>query len=495
MICSNRKLSFFAVLVTTFGSSSVIATNGMNLEGYGPVAAAMGGASMAYDNGTAAVMNNPATIGLMSAPHRMDVAVGNLGPDITATLNAASMSADSSATSFIMPAFGWAMKNGKMTYGVGVFAQGGMGTEFGSNSWMSNPGQQAISPNLVNRSEVGVGRALVPLTYQVTDQLIVGGSVDFVWAGMDLKMGMNEAQFGDLANPASQQQGMASGTLVDGFNALYEKGAGTGISQLHYAHFDFSNSSDFTGEAFGKGFAGKLGLTFKVNDMISIGATYHSKTNLSDLETSNATMTMAVNGDGGLMSGGAATGYTDMTIPVTGKISVNDFQWPATMGVGVAVTPMKGLMLVADVKQIGWADVMKNFDMTFTADNVATNGNFAGAVMDMKLFQNWEDQTVYSVGGSFAVTDELTVRGGANRGKNPIPSTYLNALFPAIVQNHITAGVGYKLRGGSNVDLSVTKALEAKVTSAGGVTSAHAQFNWQFMYSHCSKSHNCRRWV
>ena len=485
MICSNRKLSFFAVLVTAFSSSSVIATNGMNLEGYGPVAAAMGGASMAYDNGTAAVMNNPATIGLMSAQHRLDVAVGNLGPDVIATLNSASMSADSSATSFIMPAFGWAMKNGKMTYGVGVFAQGGMGTEFGSSSWMSNPGQQATSPNLVNRSEVGVGRALIPLSYQVTDQLIVGGSVDFVWAGMDLQMGMNEAQFGDLIG--SQTQGTASGSLVDGFKAMYEPlaGAGTGIDHLNYAHFDFSNSSDFTGEAFGKGFAGKLGLTFKLNDMISFGATYHSKTNLSDLETSNATMTMGINADTGIMNNAPATNtYMDMDVPVTGKISVNDFQWPATMGVGVAVTPMKGLMLVADVKQIGWADVMKNFDMTFTADNVASNGNFAGAVMDMKLFQNWEDQTVYSVGGSFAVTDELTVRGGANRGKNPVPSTYLNALFPAIVQNHITAGVGYKLRGGSNVDLSVTKALEAKVTSAGGVTSAHSQFNWQFMYSY-----------
>ena len=36
------------------------ATNGMNMEGYGPIATGMGGASYAYDNGTAAMMNNPA---------------------------------------------------------------------------------------------------------------------------------------------------------------------------------------------------------------------------------------------------------------------------------------------------------------------------------------------------------------------------------------------------------------------------------------------------
>ena len=38
----------------------------MNMEGYGPIATGMGGASMAYDNGTAAVINNPATLGLMA---------------------------------------------------------------------------------------------------------------------------------------------------------------------------------------------------------------------------------------------------------------------------------------------------------------------------------------------------------------------------------------------------------------------------------------------
>ena len=54
-------LGFLAILSAPIG---VYATNGMNLEGYGPIATAMGGASMAYDNGTAAVINNPATLAL-----------------------------------------------------------------------------------------------------------------------------------------------------------------------------------------------------------------------------------------------------------------------------------------------------------------------------------------------------------------------------------------------------------------------------------------------
>lgn len=57
----------------------VFATNGMNLEGYGPVSMGMGGTGMAFDHGTAAVMHNPATLGLMPAGHRLDVALDRHG--------------------------------------------------------------------------------------------------------------------------------------------------------------------------------------------------------------------------------------------------------------------------------------------------------------------------------------------------------------------------------------------------------------------------------
>ncbi len=73
------------VLVGLTTPALVWATNGMNMEGYGPIATGMGGASFAYDNGTAAVMNNPATLGLMGKGSRLDVALGFLGPDVTST--------------------------------------------------------------------------------------------------------------------------------------------------------------------------------------------------------------------------------------------------------------------------------------------------------------------------------------------------------------------------------------------------------------------------
>ena len=57
-------LAIGAALAVT-ASTSLWATNGMNFEGYGSRATAMGGASSAYDTGNSAVMNNPATLGLL----------------------------------------------------------------------------------------------------------------------------------------------------------------------------------------------------------------------------------------------------------------------------------------------------------------------------------------------------------------------------------------------------------------------------------------------
>ena len=135
MTTSQRILTPVAIIVATFGLlPRVFATNGMNMEGYGPVATAMGGASLAYENGTAAVINNPATLGLMDADARLDLAVGTLGPDITAT-SPGGVTADSNANAFYMPAFGYARHAGDFTYGFGVFGQGGMGCEYDPDSW------------------------------------------------------------------------------------------------------------------------------------------------------------------------------------------------------------------------------------------------------------------------------------------------------------------------------------------------------------------------
>jgi long-chain fatty acid transport protein len=489
---------FVSVASVFMVSTSVYATDGMNLEGYGPIATGMGGASMAYDNGTAAVMNNPATLGLAPQGNRLDVALGFLGPHITASMPGAP-DAESSADAFYMPAFGWVQKSGPYSYGAGVFAQGGMGAEYDANSFLAaNSGEEV-------RSELGVGRLLIPFAYEINKDFIVGATVDFVWATLDLKMALNGAQFLDMAGAfgGSEAYGSVSGSMMNAFGGFVQQGviaSGQGGAPLpvNWGRFDFSDDSPFSGAAKGTGFAGKLGGVYKVNNALAIGLAYHSKTDLGDLETNGATVSFNANVDTGLSQGQPATGqYVAATIPLNGKIQVRDFQWPQTIGLGVAYQATDKLLLVADYKWINWADVMKNFKLTFTADPTQAGlaQGFAGTVLDATLLQDWKDQNVFEIGAGYKVTPEFTARVGWNIANDPIPAQFMNPLFPAIEKTHVTIGAGYMISKASSVDASFTYAPEVESTTQVQVptptgiqlvpvTVAHYQTNAQIMYSY-----------
>jgi len=466
------------------------ATNGMNLEGYGPEALGMGGASFAYDNGAAATINNPATIGLMREGHRADFAVGFLGPNVMA--EAGGSKEQSGGDAYYMPAFGWLNRKGSYGYGVGVFAQGGMGTEYSGSSFLAAGSGEPV------RSELGVGRLMLPLTYEVNPRLILGGSVDFVWAGLDLKMAMTGAQFGDMVATlgGTQSSGVAAGSAVDGLVAnigsLLNNGAGAGAGfgtgPVNWARFDFSNDNSYTGAATGTGTAAKIGAVFKPNPQLAVGVTYHTKTALGDLVANTAKLSMNANVDTGLAAGGAPSGtYAAQTIAIDGKLAVKDFQWPATFGVGTAWQATSELMFAVDIKRIFWADVMKSFNMHFTADAAQSGlaAGFAGTAMDAQLYQDWSDQTAIALGGAYKLTPQTTLRAGYNRASNQIPDRYLNALFPAIEERHVTVGAGYAFNPASSVDFTLSKGLNSSaVNPQNNVTSTMRQLNWQWMYSY-----------
>lgn len=482
----SKRLISLAVAAALGAPLAAHATNGMNLEAYGPIAGGMGGASMAYDNGTAAMMNNPATLGLAEDGNRLDVALGNLRPTVAASFGA--MSWDSDATSFMMPAVGWSKKQGQMSYGFGVFAQGGMGTEYaggvlsgmvaagnamGASAFGGTPNAatQATVSGWDEMSEVGVMRILVPLTYRLNDQVTVGGSLDYVRANMDLQMVMTGAMMWDMMPTmynagASQNGGTLSGTMIDTM-------MGFGLTDIYGAQFDFADSSPYTGKTSGSGFAFKLGATFELSDAVTVGATYHSKTSLSDLE-GGAAANMAV-----------GTGGGDMVMSLAGDVAIKDFEWPATMALGVAIQANDSLMIAADVKRIAWSDVMADFKMSFTAaGNGGMAAGFNGTTMDAVMYQNWDDQTVVQIGAAFKASEALTLRAGYNRASNPIPNTTLHYLFPATVENHLSLGMGYLVSDHQSVDFSLTKVPELATTNSLGMEITHSQLNWQFMYSH-----------
>jgi long-chain fatty acid transport protein len=361
-----------------------------------------------------------------------------------------------------------------------------MGTEYASNSFL------AAGSNEIVRSEVSMGRFIVPLSYDVSDKLKIGGSIDFVWAAMDLKMALSGAQFFNMAGmdptPGAIQQeyGIASGSLITSFGGFMPML--NPANPVNWGRFDFSDGSDFSGKAKGSGFGGKIGAVYQMSKELAFGFTYHSKTAIGDLEANGSTVSFNVNADTGILGGGAPNGiYTPVTVPVTGKIKVKDFQWPQMLGLGTAYQASDKLLLVADYKWINWKGVMKNFSMSFSADAGQANPmatSLGGTVLEATMFQNWKDQNIFMLGAAYKITDEFTGRVGFDISNNPVPNKYENPLFPAIEKNHVMLGAGYAFSKASSLDASVTYAPEVKVTNGQNVTTTHSQMNEQIMYSY-----------
>ncbi len=435
---TNSRIHRLTSLAALLGAAlPALATNGMNMEGYGPISTGLGGASQAVDHGTAAMAQNPATLGLMSGSALLDLAVGRLGPKVNSSMPGFG-SAESSGTAYYMPAVGYARRSGALTYGVGLFAQGGMGTDYGADTFLAMGSGQPV------RSELGVGRLLFPLAWQVTPELTIGGTLDFVWAGLDMRMAASGAQLGGLVTGVSGNLGQAMPQLA----------------QAPWARIDFSNGSDFTGQAKSTGWAAKLGLVYRPSAALTLGASYQSETALGDMKTGTTGASMSAFG-----------GFAD-----SGRMTVVDFQWPSTAALGVAFQASPAVLLAADVKRIGWSSVMKDFRLRYDSAGMGGSVSFA-------LPQNWKDQTVLNLGVAWAVTPALTLRGGYNKADNPIPDAFVNPLFPATVESHYTLGLGWRVSAAGDFNASLTLAPEKKITNGQGVVVTHKQTNVQLMYT------------
>jgi len=391
---ATHKLFYLTPLCALLAAGSAHATNGMLMEGYGPISTGMGGASQAIDHGNAGMAQNPATLGMMAdGTSRLDVAFGILGPNVTSSIPAYGMTAESGGTSYVMPAFGYTRRNGALTYGLGIFAQGGMGTEYDATSFL------AMGSGAPVRSELGVGNVIFPVAYQVNPDFTVGATLKFMWSSLDMRMAASGAQLAGMVTDASGNLAMALGPL----------------SGAPWARIDFSDNSDFSGEAKSTGFGATLGATYRVNKDVMMGASYQFKSALSDMETGN--------GDASISAPG---GFIDH-----GKITVLDFQMPSVLAVGASWQASPSLLLAADLKYLGWADVMESFKMRY--DSVGMGGSVSFA-----MAQNWENQTVLNLGMAWKANEALTLRAGMNLADNPIPDAYVNPLFPATVKNHYT---------------------------------------------------------
>ena len=221
-----------AALVGALAAAPAGATNGMDMIGYGSRAIGMGGADVAVDGDAAsAAGGNPAVVS-KAAPSSAHIGATFLMPQLT--YKDPSQEVDGEDQVFPMPSLGYVhtMASSPWSFGVGFYAQGGMGVDFEDVMTPAGTEDEIYS-------KVAFMRANPLVAYKVNEDLSLGAT---------LMIGYAMAKF-----------------------SLFPETAG-GI--------DVDDLSSW-------GFAGKVGFQYKIGPQWRIGATYTSESTI-DLDDGDA---------------------------------------------------------------------------------------------------------------------------------------------------------------------------------------------------------------
>lgn len=162
------------------------------------------------------------------------------------------------------------------------------------------------------------------------------------------------------------------------------------------------------------GFGVTLGMIYKLSDSIQFGGSYISKQSMSEFNWNTT------------------AGAYSMTLDA-----------PETLSIGLAYQPGDGLLIEADIKYIGFSDVLDQVDFNTPAG--PTTMNFG-----------WDDQVVFALGVQKELSDKTTIRAGLNYGESPIGEEDVdyNIGSLAVTESHLSLGATRKL--GKRIDGSVS---------------------------------------
>lgn len=425
---TTKKIIASALAVAFMGSAPAVhATDVFRLEGFGAVSRSMGGVATAIDVGPAGMMTNPATLSLMKEDNQVMVGLDLVTTDIDVKNKTTGETASSDTHSnnrgpYLAPELAYTKKAGQWVFGVGAFAQGGLGTEYGSSSFLSQA-NGGLNTGLENSSRLLVLNIPFAASFQVNDKLAVGGSVDAMWQGMNLNLLLGADQVGSLIG-----SGRATGSLVPVLG---------GLPALRGAHFGLSRNEPLASGVDAWGYTGRLGLVYQATPDTKLGAAYTSKSHMADME-GRATLT-AVDAIAG-------------QVALPGKIKIQDFQMPAVLNIGISHRLGTQWTVAADISRVYWKSVMKDIKVAFVSDS--------GGTLNIQLPQNYDDQTILALGAAYQFSDSLTLRGGLRYATQSLQSTTLFAVLPATPRKHLSAGFGYAFSRQSKLDFAWSHAFK-----------------------------------
>lgn len=380
---NTRKLvrNLMVVAVVAGPMSAAMATNGYFSHGYGMKAKGMGGAAVAMTDNAFAGANNPAAAAW--AGNRMELGVDLFMPtrEVTRTGSAfgldASVSSDSNV--FLVPEFGYNRAiSDKLGVGITVYGNGGMNTDYAGGQVDCGNGAANV---LCGSGRLGVD--LMQLIIAPTVALKVSDKHSFGFSPLLVKQIFK-------ADGLQMFQGMSSAPgSVSGYG--YDGSQGVGV---------------------------RLGYLGKINDQLTLGASYAPKVKMSKFAN-----------------------YAGLFAEAGGF----DIPENYTVGMSYQATPQVNVAL--DYQHIAYSGVASIANPSSNAAQLgASNGPGFG----------WSDVNAWKLGVQWQASAALTLRAGLNVGDNPVQSrdVTFNILAPGVVTTHYTVGGTYALSPSTEVTMS-----------------------------------------
>ena len=223
-------------------------------------------------------------------------------------------------------------------------------------------------------------------------------------------MGVDYANnlYGGITNTAYSQMRFAPG-LSYKINDMFSVGAALNVM---YATMEFNAAGGFGQQAHmgasSFGYGATLGLLVKPIDMLQVGLAYETKSS-----------------------------FQDFSFNTSAGVDKLAFNQPQVATIGLGLKPIEGLLIGFDVQWIRWSETNGKDLPSYTQN--------ASSAMPWNL--DWEDQLVYKIGVQYTVNPTVSLRAGYNYGKMPLNQdrAFENMAFPAIAEQHFTAGVGINL--------------------------------------------------
>ncbi|WP_374342993.1 OmpP1/FadL family transporter [Azonexus sp.] len=452
-----KKLAVGAAFAALTASSPVaLATDVFGLEGIGAVSRAMGGTAVAQDVGPGGMLTNPATLSLEKDGSQAMIGLDLVTTDIdvrnkTTGETARSGSHGNNRGPYFAPEVAYTQRIGDLAFGIGAFARGGLGTEYGKNSFLSR-GMGGTDTGLENSSRLLVLDIPLAASYRVNEDFTVGASLDAMWQGLNLDLFLRTDQVVALMG-----DGRVSGGLAPALGT---------VPGLQGAHFSLSKNSPLGSGVDAWGYSGRLGMLYRVSPETRVGASYQFESQMADM-TGDAVLT-AVAGDGSQM-------------PFAGRIRIIDFRMPAKLDIGVSHRLTPQWSIAADLSRVFWKDVMKDIKVAFVA-----NG---GGDLSIQLPQNYRDQTILALGTSYVLSPAWTLRAGFRFATQALRGDTLFAVIPATPTKHLSLGFSYMLTPASRIDFAYSHAFREKMDNPGTPNAAdpievkHSQNNATINYT------------